>query len=133
MNKILIGALAGFAATIPMTVLMLEWHRRLPVEERYPLPPREIFDELTERAKLNDDLTENQKTNLSLAGHFAYGTITGAFYVPLIAALSDKPNIINGAVYGATVWAVSYLGWLPVFQILKPATDHPAERVSTLR
>lgn len=128
MNKILVGAVAGLVATVPMTILMLKWHQRLPTQERYPLPPREIFDELTRRAEISDELDENQKTNLSIAGHFAYGATTGAFYAPLISAI-DKPNLINGAAYGVAVWAASYLGWLPAFRILKPATEHPTQRV----
>jgi uncharacterized membrane protein YagU involved in acid resistance len=131
MNKIIIGAVAGLAATIPMTLLMVEWHRRLPREERYPLPPREIFDELIERVTVDDDLSETQKTNFSIASHFAYGTATGALYAPLISTF-NQPSLTNGALYGVGVWAVSYLGWLPAFQILRPATDHPARRVALM-
>jgi len=34
------GAVAGFLATIPMTVMMLMAHRRLPARQRYALPPK---------------------------------------------------------------------------------------------
>lgn len=124
MNKILLGALAGLAATVPMTILMVESHRRLPKKEKYPLAPREIFDEVTERVEVDDDLTESEKTNLSLGAHFAYGTTTGAIY----GMLPIKHNAANGVAYGLGVWAVSYLGWLPAMEILRPATEHPARR-----
>ena len=127
MNKILFGALAGIVATVPMTFLMIEWHKRLPLEEKYPLPPREIFDELTEKAGVDRHLSETQKTNLSLIGHFAYGATTGAVYVPLVS-LVQTPNPVNGAVYSLGIWAASYLGWLPALRVLRSADEHPAQR-----
>ncbi len=127
MNKIIFGALAGIAATVPMTILMIEWHKRLPPEEKYPLPPREIFDELTEKAGADRYLNESEKTNLSLIGHFAYGAATGAVYAPLVS-LVQNPNPVNGVVYSVGLWGASYLGWLPALQILRPADEHPARR-----
>ena len=114
-------------ATIPMTILMIEWHRRLPPEEKYPLPPREIFDELMERSGVQQHLSESEKTSLSVIGHFAYGAATGAAYVPLVS-LVQTPNPFNGVVYSVGLWGASYLGWLPALHILRPADTHPAER-----
>lgn len=127
MNKLLIGAIAGLAATVPMTILMTAWHRRLPRREQYSLPPREIIDEITEAAAVQDDLSESEKAKLSLIGHFAYGATTGAIYAPLIS-LIQPPNAVNGIIYGLGIWTTSYLGWLPALNILRPATEHPARR-----
>jgi hypothetical protein len=44
MSKILTGALAGFAATFPMTAAMTAMHRLLPKREQYPLPPKQTSD-----------------------------------------------------------------------------------------
>jgi hypothetical protein len=44
MRTLILGALAGLAATMSMTATMHRMHRRLPDELRYPLPPREIVD-----------------------------------------------------------------------------------------
>ena len=33
------GAVGGLIATVPMTLLMFAWHRKLPNTQRYPLPP----------------------------------------------------------------------------------------------
>lgn len=123
-KRIIVGALAGAAATVPMTVLMLEWHRRLPNSEQYPLPPREIFDEIVEQADADKHLGESERVALSLAGHFAYGASCGAIYQTII----KRPTAANGAVYGVGVWTASYLGWLPAFKILRPATEHPLKR-----
>src|SRR5690606_39020918 len=51
----------------------------------------------------------------------------GALY-PFFARLMPGPPALNGIAYGITVWAGSYLGWIPAFGILRPATKHPAER-----
>lgn len=128
MNKLLIGALAGLIATIPMTVAMKLMHEALPEDENYPLPSREIVDKLTETAEVKQHLTESQKTNLTFASHFAYGATTGSLYPFLIS----EPNAFNGAAYGAAVWAGSYLGWLPAANILGSATKHPARRVALM-
>jgi hypothetical protein len=50
-NTLLLGAIAGGAATGPMTVTMNALQRRLPRWERYPLPPREIIDKLSQETK----------------------------------------------------------------------------------
>jgi len=34
----------------------------------------------------------------------------------------------TGAGYGVAVWALSYLGWIPALNVLKPATQHPPRR-----
>jgi hypothetical protein len=41
-----VGALAGLAATVPMTLFMQQMHQQLPARERYPLPPSEIIEEM---------------------------------------------------------------------------------------
>lgn len=128
MNKLLLGAAAGFAATVPMTVAMKVLHSNLPEDEDYPLPPREIIDETARLVELQDDLNEETKTALTFAGHFAYGTATGAIYPLLIS----NPNPVNGVVYGVGVWGASYLGWLPAVGILGSATKHPARRVALM-
>ena len=128
MNRLLLGAVAGFAATVPMTVVMKILHANLPDDEDYPLPPREIIDETAKRVELQDDLSEEAKTALTFAGHFAYGTASGSLYPVLIS----NPNPINGAVYGLGVWGASYLGWLPAAGILGSATKHPARRVALM-
>lgn len=121
------GALAGFVATVPMTVAMWVMHRQLPWAERYPLPPRRITGKLAAKAGVRQHLDEPEERGLTLAAHFGYGTATGAIY----GAIADEvpaPRIVSGVLYGLGVWAVSYLGVLPALGILRPATEHPAKR-----
>jgi uncharacterized membrane protein YagU involved in acid resistance len=120
-RPVLMGALAGLAATLPMTGAMLLLYRRLPAEERQPLPPRRIADAFVGRAHAEDDLTEGEETLVALAGHFGYGAVTGALYSLAYRRLR-LPALVSGVSYGLAVWVASYLGWLPAAKVLPPAT-----------
>ena len=114
MSRVVHGAVAGFCATMAMTAAMRLLHRRLDAQDEYPLPPREITQEVL-------DPREENAATCTLLAHFHYGALAGALYGLL-------PRHVPGVVFGPLVWAVSYLGWIPLVGILKPATHHPAER-----
>ena len=127
MNKILIGGLAGLAATFPMTAAMTAMHRLLPKREQYPLPPKQITVSAAEKAGADDHLRDAERDVLTAAAHFGYGATMGALYAPL----ADKGPLsaaARGAGFGLAVWVGSYLGLLPALGLLKPATEHPARR-----
>jgi hypothetical protein len=115
-GHILLGAIAGFAAALPMTAAMRRLHRALPDPERYPLPPREIAEDLPSPGVPTSAAT--------LLHHFLYGGAAGA----LFAALFPGRSIASGTAYGLAVWAGSYLGWIPAAGILRPGSKHPARR-----
>jgi uncharacterized membrane protein YagU involved in acid resistance len=115
--RLVIGGIAGFVATMTMTSAMRHLHRQLPARERYPLTPREIVDStLDPPAAVAPDLT--------LVAHFAYGAGCGA----LIAAADPRIGRLAGAAAGGAIWLTSYMGWIPAFGVLKPATEHPLRR-----
>lgn len=117
-SRLLLGAIAGFAATAAMTAVMSRLHARLPADERYPLPPREI----SERSiRMSDD--EAMK-DAATAAHMAYGAASGA----ALAAVDPGASPLRGAAEGAAIWAASYFGWIPAAGILRPAHDHPFRR-----
>ena len=122
-----IGALAGLAATVPMTLFMQQMHQQLPAHERYPLPPSEIVEELTDQAGVSDQINASEHTALTLLAHFGYGAATGALYAWLAQAYRP-PALLGGTAFGLGVWSASYLGVLPALGILRPATEHPARR-----
>lgn len=114
MNRLLYGAIAGFCATMAMTTAIRLLERGLDRDNRYPLPPREITE---------DVIGPNQPRTAAwtLLGHFGFGALAGALY----GLLPRRPP---GLLYGPLVWAFSYLGWVPFTGILTPATRHPVER-----
>ena len=124
---LLAGALAGLAATVPMTIAMEAMHRRLPRRQRYPLPPRKVTMRAAGAAGVRHKLDESERLGLTLAAHFGYGTGAGALYGPLSRSVKG-PAAVKGMGYGLLVWAGSYLGLLPALGLLSPATDHPPRR-----
>ena len=116
-TRLVIGGIAGFVATMAMTSAMRRLHGRLPAKERYPLTPREIVDAtLDPPAPAAPDLT--------LIAHFAYGAGCGA----AIALANPRLGRAGGALAGGGIWLASYMGWIPAFGVLKPATAHPFRR-----
>ena len=128
MNRVLLGALAGLAATAPMTLAMKLMHEQLPPEERYPLPPRAVTEGVAEKAGVNEHLDEGERVAATWASHFAYGAACGALYGALSGGRAEERPVLSGVGFGLAVWAGSYLGWLPAAGILAPATEHPARR-----
>jgi len=118
MHKMIFGALAGLTATTAMTCFMRLTFDRLPIEDRYPLPPRE----LTDAVALTGDDRHPDKADLTVVSHFAYGSLAGALY-PLISKIRG-----GGCLYGILVWCISYHGWIPAMRLLRPATEHPYKR-----
>ncbi|MCA1617822.1 MAG: DUF1440 domain-containing protein [Acidobacteria bacterium] len=128
MNRILLGALAGLAATAPMTLAMKVMHEQLPRGEQYPLPPRQVTEGVAEKAGVNEHLDEEEREAATWASHFAYGAACGALYGALSGERVDNHPVLAGVGFGVAVWAGSYLGWLPAAGITRPATEHPPRR-----
>jgi hypothetical protein len=125
-DRLLTGALAGLAATAPMTLVMDGLYRALPAnEKRGPLPPREITMTAADAVGVEDELPEEGKKALVGVAHFAYGAGAGAAF-GLAAPLLPLGPVASGVAYGLAVWAGSYLGWLPALRVLPSATDEPA-------
>jgi uncharacterized membrane protein YagU involved in acid resistance len=121
-SRLVIGAIAGFVGTMAMTSAMRRLHRRLPEQERYPLTPREIVDSTADAAGAT--LPDEAAKDITTAAHFAYGAAMGA----LIAAMNPDTSKRTGAAAGLAVWLASYMGWIPVMNVLEPATRHPKRR-----
>ena len=126
MNGMLVGAAAGAAATLPMTMVMETLHERLPGEPARPLPPREITEGVAAKVGVQHQLEEHEKQKLTLASHVGYGAACGALF-GLVAPRDASAAIASGVAFGLTVWVASYLGWLPASGIRHhPRHDPPA-------
>src|SRR5687768_12772438 len=102
MTNMLIGAAAGAAATLPMTILMETLHQRLPGEPARPLPPREITESAAAKAGVRDDLDERDMENATLAGHVGYGALCGALF-GIVAPRTSAAAVASGVAFGLTV------------------------------
>lgn len=155
MNSILSGTYAGFIATGPMTMWMLEWERSLPKSLRSPLPPATLSYQTVKRVagkaapkkkrKAGTDSPENgapgmitpkegaAQSSLTMAAHFGYGAAAGAAYGLLAGSASRKSNpvgraILQGTAYGLAVWGLNYLGFTPALGYRAAAPKMPRTR-----
>lgn len=120
------GACCGLSATVPMTAAMLIIQRLLPASHREQLEPRQIVDCLIDRLGAGQHMPESRRQLTALLAHFGYGTATGAAYPLFRQVFGGLPAC--GAAYGATLFAVSYAGWLPALDILPLPRDRPPGR-----
>jgi uncharacterized membrane protein YagU involved in acid resistance len=125
-NTLLTGLIAGFIGTAAMTVAMEAMYRRLPKQEQYPLPPREITVATLERLHM-EPVDEQSTLSWTLALHFGYGSAGGTLYAVLMPKLTI-PMWTKGMAFGLSVWTASYLGWVPALGLLSSANRHPPRR-----
>ena len=130
-RRLLYGAAAGAAATLPMTAYMFATHRLLPKSQRRPLPPRDVTMNVAGRAGVDTgQVDEHGRRLLTTASHYGYGAAAGAAY----GLLADNPRlhpVAAGGLFGAIVWASSYMGWLPAAHLF-PRPHHEARRRNVL-
>jgi uncharacterized membrane protein YagU involved in acid resistance len=123
------GAVAGFGATGPMTVLMDALKQAQGDPE--PLPPRQITGRLVEESGAKPFVSRETEHDLTILNHFGFGTTAGALYGP-IAEACPLPPVLAGVSYALGVWAVSYLGWIPAVGLYRSATEEPPNRNVTM-
>ena len=121
------GALAGFVATLPMTIFMLATQRFLPKRQQYELPPEMITKELAHRAHVRHHLNKQLILSATTASHFSYGAAMGAAYGPLQKRV-PLPTIAQGVLYSLLIWVASYLGLLPLPGISASSDREPVRR-----
>ncbi len=121
--KLIQGAAAGLVATVPMTLFMRSAWKRLPAQEKYALPPRQVTRNVI-RPRRFFRLSPEKQTALTLLFHFLFGAAAGSLYGTVEAKIPLQESL-KGSLAGLIVWAGSYLGWIPAFEILPPATEHP--------
>lgn len=125
MKSVLEGVVGGIVGTFAMTVAKEQLFPLLDEAERYPLPPREITQDVVERVGDRSPSAAAATTG-TIASHLAFGVAAALLFTAL--GLHRRRPVAAGAVYGLGVWVISYLGWLPLFGILTPATRHPRRR-----
>lgn len=127
LRNALAGAVAGFAATGPMTLLMESLFPALPKEDRYPLPPQRITRRVLNTLDVSKKLSRTEEREVSYLAHFGYGAAAGSLFGLVEKKLPGDP-IWKGVAYGLGVWSASYLGFLPKTGMHPSAVQEPASR-----
>lgn len=122
------GAIAGFVATIPMSVVMKGVQMLLPAHERYDLPPSVITFQAVKKAGQPSDNSQEHGFLTALL-HFGIGTGCGLLY-GLGTSPDGKPQsgLLRGAIFGLFIWAVGYLGILPALNLYNSPDREPVRR-----
>jgi putative membrane protein len=83
--------------------------------------------DLLSRVNLKQHMNRKQRKRATWVAHVAYGTGLGAAYGTVSRAI-PLPPVVKGVIFGLLVWAGSYLGWLPAFDVSGSAPDQPMRR-----
>lgn len=113
------GAVAGTAATLPMSLLMLVAQKAGLMGKQ---PPEKITEAALDEAveePVDEAVDEPVQDILATINHFAFGAAAGALFG--IVRRDNVPVIAQGIAFGLTVWTVSYKGWVPALDIMPPA------------
>jgi uncharacterized membrane protein YagU involved in acid resistance len=89
------------------------------------MPPEKITASLLKRTSINPS-AEHQDA-LATGLHFGFGSAAGALF-GLIAPKRLIARIPMGMGYGAAIWGVSYMGWVPAFGIMPHAARDRRDR-----
>lgn len=131
---VLRGAAAGFAATVPMTIVMEALRAALPRERHRRMPPREVVDgtvqKSTETTGEPAEIDRGDRIVLTTIVHFAFGAAAGAVYG--MAAGSHRSSTLKGMTYGLAVWALAYGVGLPSLGLHPAATHDTKDRNEVL-
>lgn len=131
MNTLQNGFWTGTLATGPMTLAMFALQKTLPSEEKSPLPPATLSHQTAQAVGATNLLNTERREALTMVSHFAYGIACASIYAmgkKILDKKADTSPILSGALFGAGVWTVSYLGWTPVFGFRANAFNMPAKR-----
>lgn len=114
------GALGGLVATVAMSVPMV-------VAGRLGLIGRQAPEQISTTVAARVGAAPKSRgaaDALATITHFVFGAGAGALFAVLHRKLRlPIPAVVHGVVYATAVWAVSYLGWVPVLRLMPKATQ----------
>ena len=119
MQTLVRGAVAGLAATVPMTAVI--GAGRAAGFLRTP-PPVEITENLAEQVGEDPDRRSPAFQVGWLSAHVGYGAACGAVYA-LMRPLLPRSDVAAGLLFGGAVWSISYMSVMPSLNLYPAAKD----------
>ena len=117
MQPLVRGAVAGLAATVPMTVVIGAGRA---AGLLHTPPPVEITENVAEQAGEEPDPCSAAFQVGWLSAHLGYGAVCGSVYA-LMRPLLPRSDIAAGLLFGGAVWSVSYMSLMPALNLYPPA------------
>lgn len=128
MNSILRGAWSGVMATSSMTMALFKSHKELPAEEKSPLPPAILTDDIQRKLDIFPNASSDIKEQATLFSHFGYGVLGGIAYALIAEKLPTNSAMAKGTLFGLSVWAASYYGLIPSLNLHPKGTQMTDKR-----
>ena len=122
------GALAGLAATVPMTVVIGAGRA---AGLLHTPPPVEITENVAEQVGEDPDRRSPAFQVGWLSAHVGYGAACGAVYT-LIQPLLPRSDIAAGLLFGGAVWGASYISLMPSLNLYPAAKDDSRRRQAVM-
>lgn len=127
MNLLFRGVWSSVMATSSMTMAMFEAHKHLPEDEKSPLPPAVLTQDVQEKTSLDFNTSPELQEELTMISHYGYGALGGIVYAALAAKSKTHP-VIKGSLFGLSVWAGSYFGLIPGLNLTPSAAQMTKKR-----
>jgi hypothetical protein len=123
------GALAGTVATVAMSGLMFAAKKARLMGE---MPPEKITGRSLDRLGMAHGRRFQDAT--AAAAHIGFGAAAGTLLGLISLRLNPPlPPVLQGLLFGTTVWVTSYQGWLPAAGLMpRPKHDQPGRPPSML-
>ena len=122
------GALAGLAATVPMTAVI--GAGRAAGLMGTP-PPVEITENVAEQAGEDPDRQSSEFQAAWLSGHVGYGAACGVIFAAIRPVL-PRSDLAAGLLFGVAVWGVSYIGLMPSLNLYPSVQDDSNQRKAVM-
>jgi uncharacterized membrane protein YagU involved in acid resistance len=122
------GALAGLAATVPMTVVIGAGRAAGLIGTP---PPVEIMENAAEQAGEDPNRQSPEFQAAWLAAHTGYGAACGVLF-SAIRPMLPRSDLVAGLLFGAAVWGVSYIGLMPSLDLYPSADEDSNQRQAVM-
>jgi uncharacterized membrane protein YagU involved in acid resistance len=93
------------------------------------MPPEKITAAMLHRTGIGHSGAEQDA--LAVLLHFGFGATAGAAF----GVIAPRPLIVRvpaGLAYGAAIWGVSYMGWVPALGIMPPPERDRRDRQAVM-